>query len=97
LFLLIRVTASDYIFGIFKLFFINKGPTHIDFNCIVFPADRDGLLLRQNKHVLMASRGKGHHKNPATRQFILSARGRFRGTKVGLFLGYTLASIWTCL
>jgi hypothetical protein len=35
---------------------------------------RPALTLKQNKRVLRASRGKGHHKNPATRQFILSAR-----------------------
>jgi hypothetical protein len=35
---------------------------------------RAGLTLRQNKHVLRASRIRGHHKNPATRQFILLAR-----------------------
>jgi hypothetical protein len=33
-----------------------------------------GLTLRKNKHVLMASRGKWHHKHPAISQFILSAR-----------------------
>ena len=33
-----------------------------------------GLTLRQNKYVLRASRGKGHYKNQATMQFILSTR-----------------------
>jgi hypothetical protein len=33
-----------------------------------------GLTLRENRHVFMASRGKWHHKHPAIRQFILSAR-----------------------
>ena len=47
----------------------------ICFKCsVVETKHRPGLILRQNKHVLRASRGKGHHKNPATRQFILSAR-----------------------
>jgi hypothetical protein len=68
--LLIRVTSSSYLFGIFKLFFINKATTNIDFNCIVFPADSAGLTPRQDKHVP----GSSKNKNPATRQFILSAR-----------------------
>jgi hypothetical protein len=48
-----------YLFVIFKLFFPQINLQHIDFNCIVFPADRAGLTLRQDKHVLGASRGKG--------------------------------------
>ena len=42
----------------------------ICFKCsVVETKHRPGLILRQNKHVLRTSRGKGHHKNPATRQF----------------------------
>jgi hypothetical protein len=57
--LLIRVTSSSYLFGIFKLFFINKATTNIDLNCIVFPPDRAGLTLRKDKHVPGASKSKG--------------------------------------
>jgi hypothetical protein len=31
-------------------------------------------ILKQNKHVLRPSSGKGHQTNSVTRQFILSAR-----------------------
>ena len=37
----------------------------------IFTTNKSGLTLRQNKYVF---RGKGHHKNSATTQFILSTR-----------------------
>jgi hypothetical protein len=41
---------------------------------------RAGLTLRQNKHVLMASRDKRHHKNPATRHLFYQPNIRLKKT-----------------
>jgi len=41
---------------------------------------RDGLNLRQNKHVLRASRDKRHHKNPTTRHLFNQPDIRLKNT-----------------